>query len=788
MSISTPSMPARNAHDLSLASSATLPLSPALASLMLVLGPTLLATSSQALAADEAAMMPPVEVRAKREQPDYQPQSVQSPKFTQPLRDTPQSITVVPAEVLRQQNAQTLQDVLQNVAGITFSSGEGNLGWGDFFTIRGFSAEQSITIDGVRDAGMASRTDTFNLEQAEVFKGTGSIESGVSAVGGSVNLVSKEAKRDTFYNASFGLGSDGYARATADLNRPIGETSALRLNLMKHKNGVAGRDVVDFDRYGVAASFAQGLGTDTRVVVNVLHQSDDNTPDGGLPIQRGTRGNVMPGVPRNAWFGASNLYTQQARTDSITARLERDLTGSTTIRNQFRYERVDSWNVLSPARFNVGTTRNGLGYIGKGSLVAAPGNITSYGDYDLVDTTGQPISLRLASMSGSKRYTIANNQTDVRTQFETAGLQHQLTAGLELYRETYGDHERSMDLPSGTLTFDPTNPITTFTGTPTTVGAGSARASVQNMGVYANDTITFSERWQAQTALRYDRWNAKNGDSSRTDGALSGRLGLVYKPAKEGSIYAAYSRSAQPSAVGVTTNNTINGTAAQFNYQPALSRTWEAGSKWDVLDGRLSVTGAVFRTELTDSWEYNPDNSSPVRSLPAKRVQGFELSTQGEITPRWSVMASLSHLKSRITKGVNEGAEARNVPDWTGSVWTSYMLTPAVTLSYGAQYVGQRRYADNVMVGGLSNNSSTASGPSGAYPIYVMDREKAPGYVVQNLALRWRINRQMTANFNIDNIANRFYWSRIGSSLDGFQLYGIPGAGRTYTASLDMSF
>lgn len=755
---------------------------------MLVLGPTLLA-SSQALAADgDAAMMPPVEVRADREQPDYQAQSVQSPKFTQPLRDTPQSITVVPAEVLRQQNAQTLQDVLQNVAGITFSSGEGNLGWGDFFTIRGFSAEQSITIDGVRDAGMASRTDTFNLEQAEVFKGTGSVESGVSAVGGSVNLVSKEAKRDTFYNTSVGVGSDGYARATADLNRSIGETSALRLNLMKHKNDVAGRDVVSFERYGVAASFAHGLGTDTRFVVNVLHQADDNVPDGGLPIQRGTHGNVMPGVARSAWYGASNLYTQQAKTDSITARIERDLTASTTIRNQFRYERSDNWSVLSPARFNTAGTRNGLGYIGKGPLVTAPGNIPSYGDYDLVDTTGQPISLRLASMSSSKRYTIANNQTDLSTQFETAGLQHKLTAGVELYRETYGDRERSMDLPSGTLTFDPVNPATNFPGTATIVGAGSARASVQNMGVYVNDTVTFNERWQAQTALRYDRWTAKNVGKSRTDGALSGRLGLVYKPAKEGSVYAAYSRAAQPSALGVTTNNTINGTAAQFDYQPALARTWEAGSKWDVLDGRLSVTGAVFRTELTDSWEYNADNSSPVRSLPAKRVQGFELSAQGDITPRWSVMASLSHLKSRITKGLNEGAEAKNVPDWAGSVWTSYLLTPSVTVSYGAQYVGQRRYADNVTVGGLNNNSSTAPGPSGAYPIYVVDREKAPSYVVQNLALRWRFHRQVTANFNINNLTNRFYWSRIGSSLDGFQLYGIPGAGRTYTASLDMSF
>ncbi len=148
---------------------------------------TLGAFSTLAVAQTAAAPASPlgtVEVRSTREAPAYQPAAVQSPKLTQPLRDTPQSINVVPAELIREQNAQSLQEVLQNVPGITFTSGEGNLGWGDFFTLRGFSAEQAITIDGVRDGGMASRTDTFNLEQAEVYKGTGSVESGVSAVGG----------------------------------------------------------------------------------------------------------------------------------------------------------------------------------------------------------------------------------------------------------------------------------------------------------------------------------------------------------------------------------------------------------------------------------------------------------------------------------------------------------------------------------------------------------------------------------------------------------------------------
>jgi catecholate siderophore receptor len=129
---------------------------------------------------------------------------------------------VVTQEALHEQNALNLQDVLKNVAGITFTSGEGNLGWGDFFTIRGFSSETSITVDGVRDGGMSSRTDIFNLAQAEVYKGTGSVESGVAATGGSVNLVSKEANLENSARASLGLGGQNYKRATMDVNHKLG--------------------------------------------------------------------------------------------------------------------------------------------------------------------------------------------------------------------------------------------------------------------------------------------------------------------------------------------------------------------------------------------------------------------------------------------------------------------------------------------------------------------------------------------------------------------------------------
>ena len=203
--------------------------------------------SEAAQPANDVLTLPASNVEGTYDSP-FKVDEVSSRKVMTPLLDAPQSITIVPQQVLKEQNAQSLQDILRNVPGITFMSGEGNLGWGDLFSIRGFSSEQSLTVDGVRDAGMSSRNDMFNLQQAEVFKGTGAIESGISAVGGSVNLVSKEAHLGDANRVSAGVGTDGYKRLTADINHELNDTSALRINLMKHQSQVAERDEVDYDR------------------------------------------------------------------------------------------------------------------------------------------------------------------------------------------------------------------------------------------------------------------------------------------------------------------------------------------------------------------------------------------------------------------------------------------------------------------------------------------------------------------------------------------------------------
>lgn len=758
--------------------------------------------AGQAALAAEAAPAAPAEpqqlnevvVKAEREAPAYKPEHLSSAKFAQPLRDTPQSVTIVPREVLTEQNAQNLQDILKNVPGISFTSGEGNLGWGDLFTIRGFSSEQSLTVDGMRDAGMSSRNDTFNIEQVEVFKGTGSIESGTSAVGGTVNLVSKEAKLGNSNNISVGMGNAKYRRVTADLNRQLDAGSALRLNLMKQKNDVPGRDVTKNDRQGIATSFATGLDGRTQLVIDLFHQEDKNVPDGGLPIQRGTRGQPMANVPHSAWFGADS-YTQQTRSDSGTLKLAHEFAPGVKLRNQSRWALTDNLAVLSPARFN-GANANGstlgtsLGYAGVGGLSPIAG-IPSYTDF--INKTDAYGVLRGSDYGTSKRYKIIANQTDLSVAFNTGAVRHELVTGLDLYRETYGDLQRTVLAPTGTLWFDMAHPQVVHNGVATVKGNAGLVSRISNAGLYATDAIRFSDQWRMVASLRYDHWKADTSlkdvnSTSSSDGAFSGRVALMYKPVEEASLYAAYAQAAQPSALGASTNNAIYGSAAAAKYSPATSKTTELGGKWDVLRHRLALTGAVFRTEVTDSWEYSPDEVSPVRALPAKRVQGYELGVQGNVTEQWSVYGGLSRLMSRQTKGLNSGSEAKNVPDMTFNLWTSYTPMAGLVLSYGAQYMGKRRYSDNAYVGGLNNNSSNVTGPAGRAPTYVFDTERAPSYWVHSIAARYRVNPNLALNLNVQNLTNKFYWARIGSSLDGFQLYGVPGASRSVSLSADLSF
>lgn len=753
-----------------------------------------LASPMMAAAQDTGvSQLAPVQVQGVA--PAFKPEAPQSVKFQAPLVDTPQTINIVPSEVLQQQNAQTLQEVLSNVPGITFSSGEGGAGWGDMMTIRGFSAEQSVTVDGVRESALSTRTDIFNMEQAEVFKGTGSIESGVGAVGGSVNLVTKTPKLDDFYDFHVGVGTDHYRRTTADLNHQIGDTMAFRLNAMWHENDIAKRGASDYKRWGIAPSFSWGLGTDTRVIAMFMHQKDNNTPDWGVPLNRS--GNRMDGVGREYWGQLDNVDTEETEYNSATLRVEHDFNDKVSILNQTRWAETKRFTLLNSG----GRLLNARGATAAGEYIAAPGS-SDYWGYDAagneVYPTGYLAVNRLRGNANSYKGRIVANQTDLNLDFNTGSVRHQLVTGIEYYEESYRKDPRSYDAPSfmdpnlpaaqrQALVIDVRDPNTHYSGPWSTFDyTNESGAKIKNWGLYAYDQISLNEQWELAAGLRYDKfkvnWYNDLGNREpyeQSEGVWSGRLGVVYKPTRNSSVYLSYSQASQPSAADAASRSGGGGNANVANYSPGKAKTWELGTKWDLLENKLAFTAAVFQVERSNPSDTD-DVGNPIQTAGKERVRGVELGLAGNVTPKWSVYGGWSLLRSKVLSDesdpLQEGGKMKNVPDMTFNLWTNYQFDNQWDAGIGAQYIGKRQFR--------AGNYTTASAPGGVQPNDI----NMPSYWLFNAAVGYKLNKNVALRLNVNNVFDKFYIQRSTSSSDGFQLYGVPGAGRTVILSADMKF
>ncbi len=232
--------------------------------------------------------------------------------------------------------------------GAFFAGENGNSTTGDAIYMRGADTSNNIYIDGIRDIGSVSR-DTFNTEQVEVIKGPSGTDYGRSAPTGSINMISKQPRNDSGIDASASIGSAWFRRGTLDVNQVIGDTTAVRLNVMGEKTHDAGRDKVKNERYGVAPSVAFGLGTANRLYLNYLHVTQHNTPDGGIPTI-GLPGYSAPSagaaalnhsvkVDTHNFYGTDSDY-DDSTTDTATMRFEHDINDNTTIRNTTRWSRV----------------------------------------------------------------------------------------------------------------------------------------------------------------------------------------------------------------------------------------------------------------------------------------------------------------------------------------------------------------------------------------------------------------------------------------------------------------
>lgn len=683
-----------------------------------------------------------VEAEAATVEIDAGGEVVNSPKYTEPLRDIPQTINVIPKEMIEQQGATTLREVLSNVPGITFTAGEGGAPAGDNLTIRGFSARNDIYVDGVRDLGAQSR-DPFNLEQVEVVKGPSSTFTGRGSTGGTINLVSKLPSLRPTYSGTLMVGNASTKRGTADINLPLGDSVAFRLNALAHDADVPGRDLVQNRRWGVAPTIAFGLTSNTRYSLGYLHLRQNNTSDYGIPWVPAANNALVEfrdrpaPVPRDTFYGFLDRDHEKLRSDMFTFRVEREFNDGMSIRNQFRYGFSKRDSMATPPRF--------------------------------ASNDSTVINREMRSWIASDD--IFDNQADITARFRTGSIQHAAVFGGSL---SYEKNDRILRTApnSQTTLFDP-NPFDIYPGV-ITIDPRRPNVAANSQALYFFDTIKFTKRWEFVGGLRWDRFDVEGENAAtvgsvpvlvpleRVDHILSGRAAIIFKPIETVSLYGSFGTSANPSLEGLLYS------PADARTGPEKTRTFEIGTKWDFFHSRLLLTGAFFVVNKTDARTASVLPGEPPTLDGDQRVQGIEFSATGSVTRNWQVFTAYTFLDSEIVRSntaptnvngvlISEvGKSLINTPENSFNIWSTYRFDRLI-FGGGLRYIGER----------FGNNINTR----------VVD-----SYWTADAMASYRVSKNLDLRLNMTNLGDKYYIDRIGGG------HIIPGAGRLITLSSAFNF
>lgn len=672
------------------------------------------ATTADSPQVNNAKNMPGVKVDATAVT-DYRVDKASSPKFTQPLIDTTQTISVISKDLIQQQGATTLTEALRNSPGVgTFYVGEnGTTNTGDSVYMRGFDTSSSIFVDGVRDLGSISR-DVFNVEQIEVTKGPDGNEYGRTAPTGAINMVSKQPQLGSGVSGSVSYGGGDHKRATADWNQSMSATSAFRLNVVGQNSGVTGRDDVKNDRWGVAPTVAFGLGTATRVYLDYLHVKQNNVPDGGVPTI-GLPGYSSPD-PTRPFLGSAaavnpeNFYGTDAdhdhvQSDMFTAIIEHDVSADVALHNTLRWGRTHEDYLLTS-------------FMGSAANLLTP---------DPTDPSTWTIA-RSNPTFKNQTNRILTDQANVTANFETGSVTHNLSAGIELTQEKAST--LGMAVPPG-KTWPAANlydPNADVAGPSYGFNGANSQGKTNTEAAYLFDTMKFGTQWQVNAGVRFDHYNTDfnstvacsatraplcgnlpvgtvvPGVNSSVSGNLPNyKLGILYKPAANGSIYANFAVSQEPPGGTTLTLSSAANSADNPNLDPQKARTAEIGTKWDLLGEKLLLTGALYSTTVTNDLVQDPTNPAVYYQIGKKRVQGIELNAVGRITDNWAVSTGFTTMNASVVDGpavAKDGtSDLAYTPKTAFTAWTTYHLPFDLTIGGGARYSGEMKRGTDSALG-----------------------------------------------------------------------------------------
>lgn len=727
------------------------------------------------------------------EESEYKVDRASSPKYTAPLLDTPKSVVVLPSQVIRESGSTTFVEALRTVPGITFGAGEGGNPQGDRPFIRGFDAQGSTFIDGVRSVGGQSR-EVFAIEQIEVVKGSDSTMGGRGSAGGSLNLVSKMPHLGTDALADLSYGTQDYKRVTVDANAQIGESAAIRLNAMWHDADVAKRDVVTSERWGVSPSIALGLETGTRAYLNFYHLQSDDIPDPGIPFERAgnatqvnTADQLLIGpaevvngrkVDRSNFYGLANRDFRKTNVDEALFRFEHDLSDEIRVRTTAKYANVKQAYILTQPDDSQGNVAQGLVWRRVNSR---------WSDVD--------------SMVG---------QLDLAGSFYTGGIKHSFSAGFEgsWEKANRGNFAVNTNVVAGspaaqrcnaanqaafncTSLFTP-NPYDAWANIPAGGGAGvpitrsgvTAQNEATTASLYAFDTVTITDALLLNLGLRYDWYKQKvttvaaagNTRLTLDDNFLNYQAGLVFKPVPNGSLYVSYAKSTTPpgslvgegqegNAIGTTALITLNDLRAEE------TQSYEVGTKWEFFDAAFGVNLAAFRTDTDNA--RTTGATGLLEYVGKRRIQGFEVGFNGKPLPFWSIFGGYTYMDSEVRNAgpgnVANGRPFPNTPKHSFTAWTTVDIADRFQIGGGAIY-NSKQYGNFGTV--VLDNGQTG----------IIERS-IPGYWRFDATASAELTENIALRVNVQNVANKRYYDRTYTTH-----FATVAPGRSAFATLSLKY
>ncbi|PPQ42749.1 TonB-dependent receptor [Rhodopseudomonas palustris] len=664
----------------------------------------------------------------------YKVDRLSGTKFTEPVLNTPRTVTVLTKELLEDKNATSLREVARSTAGVTLGTGEGGNAFGDRFFIRGFDARNDVFIDGIRDPAISIR-ENFFTEQVEILRGPASTMAGRGTAGGAINIVTKQATTEgNFTKAETTFGSDATKRVTVDVNQVLSPTLAVRVDGLYQDAKVAGRNYVTDDRWGTLAAVKWTPTDAIKVTANYVHTDLDGLPDFGVPYNTALRRpSTDVNVPRETYYGFVNRDFQKAKQDFGTVTGEFAITPDLTLTNRSR------------------AAHSVLNYIG-----TLPSNPTA-------------TTVSLASQSRYQTTDVLANQTDLTYKFDVGGVKHTMVGGAEISREsvmrdTYAGltSELAGFQSGGRITVPLLAPPNLFEfATQPQRAYNPTFINVDTKSAYVIETANWNDVVILNGGLRYDDYNITGHTAATSTSVQSGmwnyNLGAVVKPLPYASLYAAYATSTNPVGAELDASGTAYGGLVVNNatfqaLPPEMNKAAEVGTKWELFDRRLLLTASLFETQKSNARETVGNN---ILSTGVYRVRGIDLEAAGKITDRWSVFGGLVLMETKVLQSIDPnsvGAQLANIAHQSFNLLTKY------------------KFDDHWEVGGQAVYASKIYGGTFA----AINGNVLPEHWRFDSFVEFKVDKHMTAKLSVNNIFNTTYYDAFYRSNSPF-VFIAPG-------------